>query len=484
MKNFNQTLINGFAWEASTRLVVQVASWVSTIWVARLLSPEDYGIVAISGIFTGLCLMFSVMGLTNALINKEHIEEHDKANVFWASCANAVVVYGALYFFAPYIAAFYDSPELGSIVRVAGLMVVISPLSAVPRALLMRDLRFKSLALIAMVTNLLLTIMTLWLAFTGWGYWSLILSTVVAQFVELSILSFVAGYIPSLPRKIKTILPLYKYGISVLGARLLGYLNSSWPTIVASSQLGKIPTGHLNMANTLASLPMTKIGEIFSKIAFPAFSRIQSDQEKTKQLFLSMHRYLFMVIAPMFIGIAFVAPVLVPLLIGEKWLPVVMPLQIICFANVITGSGMLIPRVFEGLGNAAASFKYQVLVAVLTPCAMIIGLQWGLNGLLIGWALSGPISYIYLLKVLFRLTDMTAREFFNSVSVTLLCVSVMSLALFLADWFLVEMNLPLLFDLCIKVVVGGLSYCAAYLILGREYVAQIFVLVRNRGIVD
>ena len=122
MSSFNQKILHGFAWEAITRLIVQIASWVSTIWVARLLAPEDYGVVAISGIFTGLFLTFSIMGLTNSLINKKDITKSDKANVFWASTATALLVYSLLYLAAPSIALYYKLAELELIIQVAGLM--------------------------------------------------------------------------------------------------------------------------------------------------------------------------------------------------------------------------------------------------------------------------------------------------------------------------------------------------------------------------
>jgi O-antigen/teichoic acid export membrane protein len=480
MSSFNQKILHGFAWEAITRLIVQIASWVSTIWVARLLAPEDYGVVAISGIFTGLFLTFSIMGLTNSLINKKDITKSDKANVFWASTATALLVYSLLYLAAPSIALYYKLAELELIIQVAGLMVVISPLSVVPRAILLRDLRFKEVALIAMATNLTVAITTFYLAYNGWGYWSLILSTVGAQIVELMLLFCVARYWPTRPANIKTIWPLYKYGLNILGARLVSYLNGAWPVIFTSNYLGKTPTGHFQMASTLASLPMSKIGEIFFKIAFPAFSHIQDDRLQAKRVFLAMHKYLFMIIAPMFVGIALTAPEFVPLLIGEKWLPVVMPLQIICMANILAGSALIIPRVFEGLGEASASLKYQVVVAIITPAAMLFGVQWGLKGLLIAWALSTPLSYFFLLRKLCALIDLGLSEFFASVAITCASVLFMWLAVASIELFLHEVK-SLALVLIVKASLGVIAYCLAYFALGREDLSRLGRVVRSRG---
>ena len=479
MSDFSKKVISGFAWEAITKLLMQVVSWVSTIWVARLLTPEDYGLVAISGIFTGLCLTFSVMGLTNALINKEVLHEYDKANVFWASALLAVAVYLLLYFLAPVISYYYETDELTDIIRVAGAMVIISPLSVVPRAILMRELEFKSLALVNMFSALAGTVLTLAFALMGWGYWSLILATVAAQALELVALFCVTIYVPSRPKNIRTLFPMYKYGINILGARLIAYLNVSWPVIMVSSYFGKTPTGHFQMANTLAGLPMTKIGEIFTKIAFPAFSKIQNDIERTKQVFLAMHCYLFMVVAPMFTGIALTASEFIPILIGEKWLEIVLPLQVICVANIFAGSAMIIPRVFEGLGDANSSFKYQLLITIMSPIALFLGSPWGVVGMLIGWAFVMPISYIYLLNVLFKKINLSLREFINSIYATCLSLLIMILAINSIEVITTSSDPGWL--LFYKVAIGIASYSLAYFLFGKKELKQLLSLLRSRG---
>ncbi len=481
MSDFDKKVAEGFAWEAGTRVVVQIASWVSTIWVARLLTPEDYGLVAISGIFTGLCLTFSVMGLTNALINKEDISETDKANVFWTSTLLALLFYGFLYAISPYIAAYYDSEYLEDIIRVAGLMVIISPLSVVPRALIMRDMQFKQLALVAMWTNLVVTILTLLLAFMGWKFWSLIIATVLAQFFELVYLLVLSSYMPSRPRQLKTVIPLYKFGVSILGARVISYLNVQWPVIVASSSFGEVKTGHFQMSRTLAQLPMSKVGEIFSKIAFPAFSRIKGDREKSKSVFLSMHRYMFLLIAPMFIGIALIAEELIPILLGDKWLAIVVPMQIICVTNVISGSAMIIPKALEGLGNPNASLKYHALIAVLSPLAMFYGAQWGLVGMLLCWALVIPVGYGYLLSVLFKSLAMTLGEFWRSISSACICVCLMAASIYMVDYYLLVMLESQWLVLIAKMLVGGISYLLAFILLCGDDLKQMIQLIRSRG---
>lgn len=481
MEDFRKKIFQGFAWEASTRLVVQIASWVSTVWVARLLTPEDYGLVAISGIFTGLCLTISSMGLGSSLVNKKEITSHDMANVFWTSSVLAILFYILLYYTAPYIARYYGSEELIGIIRVAGIMVIASPISVVPRALTMRQLKFKEVAIIAMFGNILVIAMTLYMAFAGYGYWALVVSTVCAEIFNLLAYSLVARYFPTWPHKIKTVLPLYKYGFSILLGRLTAYVNKYSQVMVSAQFIGNTSTGHLRMANTLAKIPMNKVGEIFSKIAFPAFSRIQDDRERTRTLFLTMHRYLLMLIAPMFVGITLVAEELIPLILGEHWRPVTVPIQILCLVNVLSGSAMIIPRVLEGLGNPMASFRYEALIAIVTVVAMLVGVRWGLNGMLIGYALAMPLAYSYLLQQLFSCTGVTMGEFLDSLKVMLKSLSLMVALVLVVDYCSSVYTSDLLLVLCLKILAGCLGYGLGAYMFGTKELKELFALIKNRG---
>lgn len=479
MEDFKSRLVSGFFWEATTRFIVQIVSWVSTIWVARLLTPDDYGLVGISGIFTGLCLTISGLGLTNALVNKSDVTRQEMSNVFWTGMLLAIIFYLVLYFLAPIVANYYGFPELEAIIRVAGIMVLISPLTTVPRAIVLRKMQFKLNALIVMFSNFLVTITALSLAFLGWQYWSLIISTVAGEVFILVAFLIMAKFVPCLPRNVNQTMPLYVYGVNILGARLISYLSHNLPIIILSNFVGKASVGQYQLSNTVAGLPMDKIGQIFSSIAFPSFSRIKNDREMVKNIFLKMNGYLFLIIAPMFVGIAFTAPEFVPLVLGEQWQDAVIPIQIICLANILSGSAMLVPKVFEGIGLPSASMKYESVIVVISPFAMMAGVGWGLNGLLMGWALVIPVGYIYLLNVLFKNLDMNLGEFFNSIKTTFICLVIMIIALLVLDSLIQDFS-NVLIVLLLKVTVGAMFFCTSIWFLDRQKVDEFILEIRQR----
>ena len=479
MEGFTDKVISGFKWEASTRLIVQISSWVSTIWVARLLTPDDYGIVGISGIFTGLLLKMAGMGLGQALVNLKDPKEYDFANVFWGSGLLSLFCYLILFLLAPYIADYYEVPELKNVLRFGGTIIVLSAMSIVPQALVMRNMNFKAAALIYMFANFIVTILTLAFAYLNFRYWSLVLSTWISEIFILIAFTRMVRFLPSRPSNVATMMPLFKYGANIVSATLIGYLNWQWATIYSGSFLGKTITGHFQMAHTLAGLPMTKIGELFNKIAFPSFSRIKEDTQRTKSVFLVMHRYLFMITLPMFIGLAVVVDLLIPILLGEKWIPIIVPVQILCVLNVFRISAQIIPSILEGIGNTRANVHYQALLVPIMGISMLIGVQWGLNGMLIAWALSYPIAYIHLLRVLFKNLNIHASEFWQSILPTIVSATVMVGCIVFFTYLIKIVELNSFILLAFKVLVGVVSFYGCYFVLNKQHLIDMLRLVRR-----
>lgn len=476
--DYKKSVLSGFAWEASTKAIVQVMSWVSTIWVARLLSPDDYGIVAISGIFTGLCQMLAGMGLSAGVVNRKDITTSEVRSVFYLSLLSGAGLYLLLFAISGPVANWYNLPELAYVLRIAGTVVIISSIAIVPGAMIMRDLNFRYTALTNMGANFVLIISTLTLALMGMGFWSLILATLISQ-AFITILYLCAckvnfrGWI-----QIKEILDVFGYSVKMLGSNLTAYANHQIGQIYSSSFLGQTSTGFLQMAYTLAGLPMSKIGEIFDKVAFPSISRMKDDKAQASRVFLLMHRYLFMITCPMFIGIALISEEMITLLIGEKWLPAVVPLQLFCLLNIFRISGQLVPKVLAGMGNINASLKFQVITAIALIIALRIGVEYGLIGMLVAWLIAYPCVYIPLILDMRKTLNITLVEFMGSVYPSLLASAAMVGAVhFTINGLDLDVSLT---SMVLKMVIGGVAYIAAYCIIAPSDFKKLKQFVQKR----
>lgn len=480
MDGLRAKILNGFAWEASMKVVSQLASWSSTVIVARLLTPSDYGIVAISGIFVGMSLRLAGMGLGAALINKQDITTKETSNVFWLALLLSFVIYAALYILAPVIAAAYEVYELEDVIQIAGFLIILGAISMVSRALLMRALAFKVTAIVNAVANLVVTISAIIMAYSGFGYWSLIYSTVLGEVLMLVCFWYCAPFTVSLPDPKTSISHFYRYGLNILLSRMLDYLNGQWPIIVAGQALGKVATGYFQMAYTIAALPLTKIGELFYKIVFPSFSRIQHDRIRAGNMFLKIHRYLLFITLPMFLGIYSIADELVIVALGEKWSPIIVPIKILSIVNLFMISAQVLPRVLEGVGNSLANVIFQSICAVIFPIVMFLGVTDGLNSMLLMWLASIPICYCYLLIVASKDLSFSIIDFIKSALPAILAGVCMVFVCLLVGRLFSD-NVSVAVILFLKMLFGASSYFIFYYLIRPIDIREFISLVKNRS---
>lgn len=410
-KHVNKKIFSGLLWEGSTKFLIQIASWFSTIVVARLLDPSDYGLVAISGVFTGFLILISELGLAAGLINKKELDESDKSIIFWLGLLLSIVLYIMLFFAAPYISSFYKEPMLVDIIRVAGSMLIFSSLKIIPTAILMRELRFKYTALTHMLAQAANIITVITLAYKGFGAWSLIYAVLVSQVVQIIAFIPVMGGVPKFTLSFTKAKDLILFGATITGSRILGYIENASATFIVATFLGSTKVGYYNMATTIAQMPMDKIGSIFNKVTFPAVSRIKHDKEHASIIFLNLMKYLLIIVIPIFFSIFIAAEQLILLLLTEKWLPIIGILKLLIVMNVFRLSGMLIPSVLEGLGLTKVVFRFKLMSAVFIPSSMLIGVNWGLSGVVISLSLAYPVLFMYLLYVYLSNTALKLSEF-------------------------------------------------------------------------
>lgn len=478
-KNFREKILSGFAWEVSTKLFVQILSWVSTILVARVLAPEDYGIVLISGLYTGLLTMLSSLGLSSGVVQKEIVSVSDASSLFWLTIFSGIIFYLALYFSSHFIAQIYDDQDLVTLLRVAGVVIILSSINIIPHAMMMRELRFRFEALVDMFSKFVLIASTLYMAYAGYGYWSLVISTLLSQlFVCLAYISAMKDK-PLLHFNVSSSVDVIKFGFIILFSRILMWWNRSAAAVIASLTMSKVAAGHLQMASTLATIPLTKIGEIFDKITFPAIASIKGDVDQASKVFIEMHRYLLFITVPMFVGISVISEQIIYVFLGTQWAPIILPLQILCVANIVRVSNQLIPRVLEGMGNAKASAKFQFATAIVCPPFMLIGINFGLIGILGGWLLSLPIIYIYLYILAKRELTFSHSSFLSTILPPIYGGLVILSTSLLIDIFINHYSHGTI--LILKIVICTAAFALFNLLFFPKYFLDAASIVKRKG---
>ena len=477
-KDIQKKMVSGYAWQGATKAIVQTSSWIATIWVARILAPADYGIMAVVGVFTGFALRVSEMGLAEGLITQKSSNRQNEDGIFTLGIVLAAVVYAILYASAPAIASLYDLPEIELVIRVAGLAMFLGVVKAVPYALVMRDLDFRYRSLVEMTANGVQIVVMVWLATIGYSYWSLVWAFMARHLVMMLAYLPRYGHIPWFTMPTAGARQSARFGVKVTLNRLSFFVLQNSPAAIIGKMLGTTIVGYYNMAFQLAVMPIDKIASVFNQVTFPAIARVHKDRvDDARYLFLQTHRYLLLLVQPALIGLALVAPDLIPLLLTEKWNPVVPVLQIFCLLNILRLSSMIFAPVLSGRNRPELVLTVTVVGLALLPAAVFIGTRMGLIGVMIAWVLVQPILFSISLRFLMRELDLGFWEFVASWIPATVASTGMTVAVLVAQALLSEQGAGL--SMAVAILVGVLSYAAVLVLVFRQDVQLISNVIRT-----
>lgn len=462
-QDIRSTVARGFAWEGLSKLAVQVISWTSTIWVARLLSPEDYGVVATSGLFTGVMSLVMEFGIGAGIVTRKTVDEDELNQCMWLGVLASLVLYALLFVAAPFISAAYQMPQLKDILRVAGLALPIAAWRVVPYSMLLRSMNFRYRALIEMTGQFIQAVGVVSLAMHGFGAWSLV-GGYLASALFLTVSFFATRPILGRPSfSMRNIEGILHFGVKITGARLLGFAVSNSDMVIITSRLGAHAAGTYSVAFNFAASPLDKIGAIFNRVAFPAVARLQDQPERSRTLLLRLHFVLLAVASPALVGASLVAPEFVSLLLTDKWGGVVPILRIVCIVNVLRLSGMLMPTVLEARGLAGHVLRYQVASALALPLSFFVGSLWGVVGVACAWLIVYPMIYSWLMRIALREVGIRIGTLFHSVIPVIGANLTMAVAVLGVRTMITDR--PDVQRLAISVATGVISYVVASVLL-------------------
>ncbi len=381
-------------WVAGSRLLGQGFTWAVTLVVIRLLEPADYGLMALATVFVGLMTLFSELGLGPAVIQARDLQRDQLRDVFGASILFNAVVVAVLVALAPALAAFFDEPRLTDVVRVLALQFLIAAVTTLPAAILQREMRFRGWAVGNLAAQVGGSLLTLLLAWQGFGVWALVWGNLATFGVRAVVVNILARCL-LLPRlRLRRILGMLRFGGFVTLSRFLWFVYEQADFFIVGKLLGKEALGLYSVAYQLASMPMQRTAGILTRVALPAFSTIQADAETGGRQYLKAVRLVSLFLVPVLWGMASVAPDAIPLVLGEQWASAQLPLQLICLVIPLRMTSTLLTPALQGYGRVDLGFVMTMRFTVVMIAAFLVGSQWGIVGVALAWVLAWPVVYL------------------------------------------------------------------------------------------
>lgn len=476
----DKQLVGGIAWTAAAKWSSQILTWLCLLLVARLLTPSDFGIVGVAGVYLGLVAVFSEFGFGSAVINLQDLTVNEIAQINTFSAISGTIGFIVSCALATPLGWFFRAPALPAVIVVMSTNFLITGFKTVPSSLLQREFRFKRLSLIDTVAAITQSLCVLLLAWRGAAYWSLALGSVIATLVSttLNMTSRPSGF--ARPR-LKSITHALNFSWQVLMARLSWNLYSDADFLVAGRVLGATALGAYTFAWNLATLPVEKVTGLVGQVTPAFFSANQADFSGLRRYLLTLTEGVALVTFPATIGLGLLAPDFVTLALGERWSGVVAPLQVLAFYGSIRSVSALLGPLLTALRETRFLMWINAMAVVLMPTAFYLGSRWGPAGIAWGWILAYPLVALPLYVRAFRKIDMSVRKYL----IALRPASDASLAMILSVGALkwaIPPAWPLYARFAVEVTGGATAYLIALSVFHGERLRSFLSLCRrNRG---
>jgi O-antigen/teichoic acid export membrane protein len=469
MDKLKSKTIQGLAYLGMAKGAGKLISFVNTIVLARLLTPKDYGLMAIVMVIVGFVGFFNEIGLGSAIKHRAEITSNQINGAFTIALFVSIGLYGMMYLASPAIASYYNSPALVDILHVVASTFIIGAIGSVPDALLARDMRFKVYAGIDFMMIILQCAITLVLAWIGQGVWALVWGFIFSQVFKSACVFYFSGWRPEKLGDLRAATELMKFGASVTYSRVTWYIYSNANTPIIGKVLSAQKVGIYSMAAGLASLPTAHITSLVIRIAAPLFSRLQTEPMRLENALLRLTAGIALMTFPMMIGMMLTAEQLVPVLLGPNWLETIFPLQILCVMGLVKSIDPLITQAFISVNKANITARYTTLCACVIPISVYFGASLGgLIGVAIALVISYPTSSIYLFYCAHKHLNISLKRYFIALRSPIENTVGMALSVICVQFLFQNVLSKQIWTLLLlKVATGALCYLVL-LIYGRR----------------
>lgn len=388
--NNDQKIVNGLLWKLLERFGVQGAQFVLQIILARILDPEHYGVLSMMIIFTALANVFIQRGFNTALIQNKDVTEKDYSSVFWVTGAVAIILYIVLFAAAPFIAQFYNMPDLVQPFRVLCLVLFPGALNSIQLAKVSRALDFKKVFYSNVAAIVVAGALGIVLAICGAGLWALVAQNLVNVSVACIVMWFTVKWRPTFKINFQRIKVLFSYGWKLLVSGLMDTLYQDLRSLIIGKKFDSATLGYYNRGKQFPHFIINSINAAVQSVMLPAMSANQDDRGKLKILMRNSITISSFIIFPMMAGLAGVAKPLVSLLLTEKWLPCVPYLQIYCFTMAFLPVHTCNLQAINAMGRSDIFLRLEVIKKIYGTAVLILAVIFFESP--IGIALTGIIS--------------------------------------------------------------------------------------------
>ena len=422
--------ITGLKWSFIDNFANQIILFAFVIILARLLKPEEFGLIGMIGIFISVSTVFVYSGLGEALIRKGRVSVNDYSTVFVFNIVVSVTFYLILFFSSNRIADFFNEPELAKIVKLFCLILVIDALGFVPRTILTKNIDFKSQAKVSIISSITSGFVGIFLAFKGFGVWSLVVRTIIQSGIRAGLLWIYSKWHFGIRFSVKSFREMFGFSLKIMISALINQVYLNIYQLIIGKFYSSTQLGFFNRANQFQRLAGSQLDNTIQRVSYPVLSEMQNDQERLKRTYQNLIKGTMFLSFALLIGMAAIATQLILTLIGEKWAQSITYLRLICFAGILYPLHSLNLNILKIKGRSDLFLKLEIIKKILAVPAITAGILISIKAMIIVMIVNSFIACFINSYYSGRLINYPIKEQIVDILPSFLLTSIMGIVVF------------------------------------------------------
>lgn len=464
-----------FIWKFAEAICTQGVTFIVSMVLARLLNPEDYGIISIINVFIAIANVFITSGFQSALIQSKDADEVDFSSVLYLNLALAVIIYGVLFGCAPLIEKFYSITNLGSVVRVLGIQIILYAFNSVQRAYVSKCMQFKKFFFSTLIGTVISGGLGIIAAYKGYGVWALVIQIMSNTVFDSVVLLFTFKWRPKLVFSIKKVKKLFSYGWKMLVSGVVSSIYEQLSNLIIGKCYSASDLAYYNRGQSYPCLLVSTINSSLGSVLFPAISNVQDEIAQVKIMTRRSIQVSSFFIWPMMIGMMVVAEPFVIVFFTEKWIGCVPYIQLFCLVYALYPIHTANLSAIQAIGRSDLFLKLEIYKIIVGFVIMLITVNISVKAMAIGMVVTGILGSIINAFPNKRLLSYSYFEQIKDQAGSIFAAALMGVIVSL--WRNVIMNDVLL--LIAQIISGSIIYFVVSLVINRKMINYLMEIVKK-----
>jgi len=472
--------ISGVKWSSISHIGCRSLSLLTTVILARLLVPADFGLVGMAAVVIGFIEMFKDLGTAAAVIQRKTTSQALLASMFWLNAGFGLAAMLAIYLASPLAGTFYREPQVIPIMQALSLSFLLSGLSNLQKSLLERNLEFDKLARIEIGTTLFATLVGITAALLGHGAWSLVYQMLAGNFIGTLLLWSACRWRPTRQFDWQEIRSVMGFSLNLTGASIFNYFARNADKFLIGRFLGSQDLGYYDLAYRLMQLPLQGISAVIGRVMFPLYARMQDDAGQFGRAYLKVASAIALISFPLMLGLTALAGPFVRAVFGAAWMPVIPLLLILAPLGAVQSIATTVGSIYTAKGRTDWALWWNIGAGLLIVLSFALGLPWGILGVTASYAIMFLLLTYPAFAIPFRLIGLEVRDLGGVLWRPATCSLVMyTVVAGTALWL--PRDVPGWLTLLLLVPLGAVVYFACSWAINRALLLEVISILRGKG---